>query len=179
MAEAKVKKEVNKETEGLVRWPGFDVPLLHGSLFNMNPFALMRRFTEEMDRSFLTKVPGGDRFWSPAVEVKEVDGKFLVSAELPGLKKDEVKVEVADGNLVLEGERKQEKEEKGEGYYHSERRYGNFYRSIPLPEGAQLDKASAEFANGVLEVSVPIPKTEHKQREIPVHEGGKTKTAGG
>jgi HSP20 family protein len=180
MAEAKVKMEVNKETEGLVRWPGFEMPLFRGSLFGMNPFALMKRFTEEMDRSFLTKVsPEETGFWSPAVEVKELDGKFLVSAELPGLKKDEVKVEVADGNLVLEGERKQEKEEKREGYYHSERSYGHFYRSLPLPEGAQLDKASAEFANGVLEVSVPVPNTENKRREIPVHEGGKTKTAGG
>ena len=167
MSKVSVKKNLNKQTEGPVRWPGFDKPLLRGS-FGMNPFALMRRFTEEMDRFFPTKLSTVEtEFWSPAVEVTETGGTFLVSAELPGLKKDEIKVEVTDQNLILEGERKQEKEEKREGYYHSERSYGHFYRSIPLPEGAQLDKASAEFSNGVLDVSVPLPKTEHKRREIP------------
>ena len=183
MTEIKVKKEVGKEisreTAGLVRWPGFEMPLFRGSLFNMNPFALMRRFTEEMDQAFngmgLARPEAG--LWSPAVEVKEQDGKLLVSAELPGLKKEDVKVEVTEDNLIVEGERKQEKEEKREGYYHSERSYGRFYRSIPLPEGAQVDKASAEFTDGVLQVSVPIPKIEHKLKEIPIQEGAKAKAA--
>lgn len=178
MATVKVKKNADKPSEGLVRWPGLDTPMLRGS-FSMNPFALMRRFTEEMDRFFPLKL-GTEKadFWSPAVEVRETGGTFLVSAELPGMKKDDIKVEVTEQNLILEGERKQETEEKREGYYHSERRYGHFYRSIPLPEGAQLDKASAEFSNGVLEVSVPVPKTEHKRREIPVHVSEKAKAAG-
>jgi HSP20 family protein len=179
MSKVSVKKNLSKPAEGLVRWPGLDTPLLRGS-FSMNPLALMRRFTDEMDRFFPTKLGMEETdFWSPAVEVTETGGTFRVSAELPGLNKDEIRVEVTDQNLILQGERKQEKEEKREGYYHSERSYGRFYRSIPLPEGAQLDKASAEFSNGVLEVSVPIPKTEHTRREIPVHAGEKTKAAGG
>lgn len=179
MATVKVKKNVEKQSEGLVPWPGFDMPLLRGS-FRMNPFALMRRLTEEMDRFFPRNLGTEEPdFWSPAVEVRETGGTFLVSAELPGLKKDEIKVEVTDQNLILEGERKQEKEEKREGYYHSERSYGHFYRSIRLPEGAQLDKASAEFSNGVLEVSVPVPTTADKRREIPVHVSEKAKAAGG
>jgi HSP20 family protein len=110
--------------------------------------------------------------------MKEVNGKLLVSAELPGLKKEDIKVQVSDDALILEGERKQEKEEKREGYYHSERSYGRFYRSIPLPEGATLDKASAEFINGILEVSIPVAETKQKRLEVPVCEGGKVKTAG-
>jgi HSP20 family protein len=179
MSEVKIKKEMSKEREGLVRWPEFDMPLFRGSLFSMNPFALMRRFTEEMDRAFGSMMLGPEeaRLWSPTVEVKEKEGKLLVSAELPGLKKEDIKVEVTPEALVLEGERKHEKEEKKEGFYHSERSYGHFYRSIPLPEGAELDKAAAEFTNGVLEVSIPIPKTETKGRQIPVNEAPKPKAA--
>jgi len=80
---------------------------------------------------------------------------------------------------ILEGERKLKKEEKKEGYYRTERSYGHFYRSIPLPEEVNLEKAYAEFTNGVLEVSIPVTGTKHKSREIPVHEGGKVKAAGG
>jgi HSP20 family protein len=175
-----VKLNDEKTKEALIRRPGFEVPLFRGSLFNMNPFTLMRRFTEDLDRAFGTVPDTGQTLpWSPTVEVKEVNGKFLVSAELPGLKKGDIKVQVTEDALILEGERKQEKEEKREGYYHSERSYGHFYRSIPLPEGAGLDKASAEFTNGILEVSIPVAETRQKPREVPVYEGGKVKTAGG
>jgi HSP20 family protein len=174
MSEVKVKKEKGKEGEALVRWPRFDVPLFRGSLFSVNPFTLMKRFAEEMDRAFGAEEVG---LWAPTVEIKEMEGKLVVSADLPGLKKEDVKVEVTPEALVVEGERKQEKEEKKEGYYHSERSYGRFYRSIPLPEGAELDKAAAEFTNGVLEVSIPIPKAQSKRREIPVNEVPKPKAA--
>jgi HSP20 family protein len=174
-----VKLNDEKAKEALVQ-RGFELPLFRGSLFNMNPFTLMRRFTEDMDRVFRT-VPGtGETLsWSPTVEVREVNGKLLVSAELPGLKKGDIKVQVTEDTLILEGERKQEKEEKREGYYHSERSYGHFYRSIPLPEGATLDKAAAEFTNGILEVSIPVAETKQKPREVPVYEGGKGRAAGG
>lgn len=179
MSEAKIIREKGPET--LIRGPGFETPLLRGSLFNMNPFALMRRFTEDMDRMFIPTALGKEELetWSPVVEVKEINGKFLVSAELPGLKREEVKVHVTPEALILEGERKLEKEEKKEGYYHTERSYGHFYRSIPLPEEVNLEKAYAEFTNGVLEVSIPVTGTKHKPREVPVFEGGKVKTAGG
>jgi HSP20 family protein len=174
-----VKLNDEKAKEALVRRPGFELPLFRGSLFNMNPFTLMRRFTEDMDRAFGTVPAMGEPLsWSPTVEVKEVNGKLLVSAELPGLKKGDVKVQVTEDALILEGERKLEKEEKREGYYHSERSYGHFYRSIPLPEGAILEKATAEFTNGILEVSVPVAETKQKPREVPVYEAGKVKTAG-
>jgi HSP20 family protein len=186
MTEVKVNKELNKEKEALTRWPGFEtplfreMPLFRGSFFNLNPFALMRRFTEEMDRTFAGTVGRPleePEVWFPPVEVKRFEGKFLIYAELPGLKKEDIKVKVTNEALILEGERKEEKEEEKKGYCHTERSYGRFYREIPLPEGAQLDKVSAEFVNGLLEIAVPVPETKIKPREIPVHEGVKTKAA--
>jgi HSP20 family molecular chaperone IbpA/Arc/MetJ-type ribon-helix-helix transcriptional regulator len=87
---------------------------------------------------------------APAVEVRERDGNLVVSAELPGLNKDDVKVEVTGDGLVIQGERKREQEEERGGVHRSERSYGSFYRSIPLPEGANIEQAKAQFNNGVL-----------------------------
>ncbi|SRR5437879_1385873 len=145
---------------------------LHPSeLLNANPFALMRRFTDEMDRMF--EGFGGPRSgeitqWSPPVEISEKDGKLEVSVELPGVQENEVKVEVTDDGLVIQGERKREHQEKREGYYRSERIYGQFYRLIPLPENANIDQARAEFRNGELHISIPVPEQQHTRREIPV-----------
>jgi HSP20 family protein len=178
MPDVRARKEGAKED--LVPWTGFEMPLFRGSLFSMNPLTLMKQFIEDVDRTFTTPTLATNAgFWSPAIEVKEKEGKFLVTAELPGLTKGDVKVHVTDEALILEGEKKHEKEEKREGYYHSERSYGQFYRSIPLPEGAQSDKVVAEFTNGVLEVSIPVAEAKLKRREIPVLEGGKVKGAGG
>jgi HSP20 family protein len=154
------------------------MPLFRGSIFNLNPFAVMKQFAEDMDR-FWGQMPGvsGNGAWSPAIEVKEKEGKLLVTAELPGLKKEDVKVHVDGNTLIVEGERKQETEEKREGYYHSERSYGKFYRSILLPEGAKIDQTAAQFNNGVLEVSVPIPEVKKASKEIPVQEDQKSKVA--
>jgi len=94
--------------------------------------------------------------------------KLVISAELPGLKKEEVKVEVSDDALVIEGERKQEHKEDHEGYHRWERSYGRFYRSLPLPEGARTDQVKAELKDGVLKVSIPAPETAKKSRQVPV-----------
>src|SRR5437764_12820220 len=119
-SEIEVKKAPEKETAGLVEWPGFDTPFFRGNFFDMNPIALMRRFTEDMERLF--KAPGAvSGVWSPAIEIKEENDKFRVTAELPGVKAEDVKVHVTEDAVVLEGERKAKKEEKREGYYHSER----------------------------------------------------------
>jgi HSP20 family protein len=103
--------------------------------------------------------------------VKEEKGKLLVTAELPGVNYKDVKVHFTGDALVVEGERKYEKEEKKEGYFHTERRFGRFYRAIPMPEGASGDQATAQFNNGVLNVIIPIPEILPKTREIPVTEG--------
>lgn len=179
MAEVAVVKHPKKEAQELTRAFGFETPLFRGNLFTVNPFALLRQFTEEMDRVFgaTPQAAGNGAAWLPAIEVKEKEGKLLLTAELPGVKKEDVKVHIDGDTLIVEGERKQEKEEKREGYYHSERSYGVFYREIPLPEGAKADQTAAQFNNGVLEVSVPIPEVKTKRQDVPIQEASKAKAA--
>lgn len=157
-----------------------------------DPFALLRKMTADLERAFddpfwpsfkwpafrgLT-LPEGVA-WSPKVDVFEKEGRLFTRVDLPGVKKEDVKVEVTDGHLALSGERKQEKEEKKDNTYRTEREYGSFYRAVPLPEGVKLDDVKATFADGVLEVSVPLPaRPEAKVRKIEIQEPVKaTKTA--
>jgi HSP20 family protein len=149
-------------------------------LFSLSPFALMRRFTDEMDRVFEGRGRGSQgelAQWSPAMEVTERDGKLEVVAELPGIKENDVTVEVTDEGLVIQGARKQEHEEKRERYYRSERSYGQFYRVIPLPEDANVDQARAEFHNGELRISIPVPQQQRRTRQIPIGASGERKEA--
>jgi HSP20 family protein len=146
------------------------------------PFALMKRFSEEMEnlfgdlglrRGLLAPVTGRANLpqgiWSPQVEMFERDDELVIRADLPGLTKDDVEVEIAGNGITIEGERKQEEKEQGEGYYRSERSYGKFYRTLPLPDGVDAEDASATFRNGVLEVTMPAPKrTERKSRRLEI-----------
>jgi HSP20 family protein len=141
------------------------------SNYGYGPFSLMRRMSEEMDRVFnnaLGWTRGEHNVWSPAIEVREREGNLEVTAELPGLKKEDVKVECTDEGIIIEGEKKQERTESGEGFHRSERMYGRFYRMIPLPAGAQSDKAKAEFKDGVLQIRVPVPESKQQRRQIPI-----------
>ena len=148
------------------------------------PFAFMKRFGEEMDRLFedfgvgggwlapVFKGQFGDGLWSPQIEMLERNGELVVRADLPGLTKDDVKVELTDNAITIEGERKGEHEEKGEGYYRSERSYGKFYRRLPVPDGVNVNQANATFNNGVLEIAMPAPKhVEQKARRLEINEG--------
>ena len=161
------------------------------SVLNRRPFEFMRRFSEEMDRLFadfgfgrnsLTSNFGhdlarrgfrefGQALWSPQVEMFERDGQLIVRADLPGLTRDDVKVEVTDNAINLSGERKSEHEEKGEGYYRSERSYGSFYRSIPLPDGVNADNANATFKSGVLEITMAAPQAKPRGRRLEIQDG--------
>jgi len=153
------------------------------SRFATTPFAFMRRFGEEMDQLFedfgfgggwlapILKGQFGDSLWTPQIEMLERNGELVVRADLPGLTKDDVKVELADNAITIEGERKGEHEEKGEGYYRSERSYGKFYRRLPVPEGVNANQANATFNNGVLEITMPAPKhVEQKSRRLEINE---------
>jgi HSP20 family protein len=139
-----------------------------------DPFTMMRRLSEEMDRAF-TSTFGVSRslreagLWTPPIEVREREGNLEICTELPGMGKDDVKVEVTDQGIVIQGEKRREHEEEKGGIHRSERSYGRFYRMVPLPEGADADKAKAEFKNGVLEVKVPISEQKRRPgREIPI-----------
>jgi HSP20 family protein len=96
--------------------------------------------------------------WAPPVDIQETEKEYLIKAELPGVKKEEVKVEMLDGVLSIEGERKQEKEEKGKRFHKVERSYGTFVRQFALPTGVDATKIEAEFKEGML--NVHLPKTE-------------------
>jgi len=154
------------------------------AIFSMSPFDLMRRFTDELDRAFegvgLMRGAGEIETWTPSVEIFERDNNLVVRAELPGLDKDDVKVELTADGLVIEGERRCEHEERFEGGYRSEISYGHFYRLIPLPEGVDIDQAKAQINNGVLEVAIPMAEARRQRRSIPVETGAgqATQTAG-
>jgi HSP20 family protein len=93
--------------------------------------------------------------WAPAVDIQETDTEYVIKADLPEVKKDDVKVEFEDGVLTVEGERKQEKEEKGKKFHKIEREYGKFVRRFALPTEVDATKLSAEFKDGVLNVHLP------------------------
>ena len=93
--------------------------------------------------------------WSPAVDVQETDDEYVIKADLPDVKKEDVKVEFLEGALTIEGERQQEKEEKGKKFHKIEREYGRFLRRFMLPTNVDESKLQAEFKNGVLQVHLP------------------------
>ena len=137
---------------------------------------LLRRFSRDVDRFFgeagfrpLFLKEGSDPFdWSPDLESFERKGQFVVRADLPGLTKDDVKLNVENGILSIQGERKQEAETTNDGWYRTERSYGAFFRSLPLPEGVKTDQINATFKNGVLEVVMPLPAVEKEVKRIDI-----------
>ncbi len=159
-------------------------PLRSGGFLGFPP-----RFAEEMDRlfdDFGLRMPGlalrGVEYprraggsalseWSPRVQMSVRDGKFTVRADLPGMSKDDIQVEIGDEAIVIGGERKEEKTERRDGFTYDECSYGSFYRALPLPEGVDASKATAEFRNGVLEVSMPVhAKAEPQARRLEIQE---------
>ena len=176
---------MNKKTEKMEMVP---------RTLEANPFQLMQRFTKDMGRLFedfqgfnfptffnTDFAPFRTEFarfeWMPEIEILKKNGTFTVKADLPGLTKDDVKIELTEEFLTISGERKEEKEEKGEGFYRTERSYGSFYRQIPLPEGAETEKATATFQNGVLEITVPAVKAEKKTYKLEIKEPSQVKAA--
>jgi HSP20 family protein len=154
-----------------------------------DPSEFMTRMSEELDRTF-------DRFWrdfgvqprrswlprglfgwrqqregwAPRIEAFQKADRFIVRAELPGVKKEDVDVELTDDALTIRGERREEQEEEREGYYRSEREYGQFYRVVPLPEGVIGESAQATFRDGVLEVTMQAAPAETRGRKLEIKE---------
>jgi HSP20 family protein len=135
-----------------------------------DPLALLRDMTKQFDWLFneghwpMFRAPAAflkpattEVAFAPAIDVFEKDGRLVTKIDLPGMKKEDVKVEVTDGYLSIAGERKTEMEEKKDAFYRCEREYGSFYRAVPLPDGVKLEDVKATFNEGVLEVSVPLP----------------------
>jgi len=191
MAEVKTNKERGESREversgrergGLARRGDFDWGTWTDprEFFRMSPFAMMRRMQDEMDRMMGGLWTGGERRgWSPAIEVREREGNLVICAELPGLEKDNVRVEATGDALIIEGERRQEHEEKEEGYYKSERQYGTFRRAVPLPDYAKAEEARATFNNGVLEVTIPVAEQRQRGRRIEISGGAPERRGSG
>lgn len=105
--------------------------------------------------------------WYPLVDIQENNNEFVVTAELPGMKRDDIHIRYKDGVLTIEGERKQEKEEKDVNYHRVERRYGKFFRTFQLPAMIKEDKIDAIYKDGILTIHLPKAE-EEKAREIEV-----------
>jgi HSP20 family protein len=177
-----------EETGGLSRRELYEPGALASRGFMASPFSFLRRMMDDLDRLFEEfgagpgEGPMGRRdlerqlarraaFWAPSVDVFEREGDLVVRADLPGLSKDDVRVDVEGGSLVIQGERRQEREVEGSGTYRAERTYGTFRRVFPLPEGVDLDNAHAHFENGVLEVSIRLPEAKARGKHIEIQEG--------
>ncbi len=144
---------------------------------NWNPFREIEELSTRFNRLFGNLQPwtDGDKEalattdWAPSCDISETDKEYKVRAELPAMKKDDVHVSVDKGILTIQGERKEEKEEKGEKFHRRELSYGTFVRRFTMPEDADETKVDAKFKDGMLEVSIPKSKQKPKAREIAVH----------
>ena len=143
-----------------------------------SPFSFMRRFGEGMEQLFADFGVGGLMprgfnelaAWTPQIEMFERDNQLVIRADLPGLKKDDVQIELRDDSVVIQGERQEERQEEREGFYSTERMYGRFYREIPLPEGADTNQATATFRDGVLEIAIPRAGGETRGRQLEIQD---------
>lgn len=146
---------------GLMRWSP------EGDLFRTR----FDRLFQNMFQDFFTPVVSGEevhaRRWLPAVDIRETDEALIFTAELPGLKKEDVQITLENNVLTLSGERKFEKEVKEENFHRLERSYGQFSRSFTLPANVRAEKAEAKFADGLLTVSVPKAE-ESKPRKVEI-----------
>jgi len=145
----------------LVRWnPWREMPAVHNRLnrFFDDPFFAIGRMDQAAD-------PG---LWNPAVDLYETDDHFVIKAELPGVDKNDIKVDLKDRMLTLSGERSHNNEVKEKNYYRKERTYGKFQRTFSLPADVDADGITAELKDGVLRVEVPKPENQ-KARQVTVH----------
>src|SRR5262245_38526145 len=154
--------------------------------FATGPFRVLERFADEMDRMFddfglgrgwsRHSLLSGSATWSPQVEVSHHNNELVIRADLPGMNKSDIKVDVTEDAITIQGERKSEHQEERGGVYRTERSYGSFYRTIPVPEGAMTDQAKATFKDGVLEITMPAPPEQvTRGRRLEISEGSAKK----
>jgi HSP20 family protein len=140
-----------------------------------DPVATMRRMSEEMDQIFERLMGRSARsarrgqselpdVWAPQIEVSQQGDRLVISADLPGIRKEDVQVEIEDGRIMIQGERRSASERNEGGVLRSECSYGKFYRAIPLPEGADAGAARASMHDGVLEITLPMPQRRSARR---------------
>ena len=140
----------------------------------LTELASLQNDMARMAETFFGSRPGngGSSSWLPAVDVTETDEELVLSLDLPGLKEDEITIELEDNVLTVSGQRDRKYERKGDNYFRWERRFGQFARSVALPAGVSEKDINATYENGVLEVHVPKPE-EHKPKKIQIGVGSK------
>jgi len=197
MAETKPNRsDSSKQSSQAVGRPDRDTAAMErraGGNWPASPFDVFDRMAEEMDRTFdrmfqdfgmprrswLTRPfrsrSSAEASWAPSIEAFQKGNRYIVRVDLPGLNKEDVQVEMTDDALTIRGERREEHEDERDGYFHSEREYGQFYRSVPLPEGVIGESAQASFHDGVLEVSMQAPPAEaNRGRRLEIKEASDT-----
>ncbi|KPL15983.1 hypothetical protein AMJ74_00055 [candidate division WOR_3 bacterium SM1_77] len=137
------------------------------------PLRDMVSLRDDFDRLFEsffgTNLIEKEGFWSPILDIEENNGNIVVKAELPGMKKEDIKVTVKDNMLSVSGERKQEKETKDKMYHRIERCYGKFNRTVMLPSEVDADKVKAAYKDGILNITLPKPESaKPKQIEVDI-----------
>ena len=145
----------------LVKWdPWREMPALYNRINGMfdDPFFSLDRLADQENLGL----------WNPAVDLYEKDDHFIIKAELPGINKDDIKVDLKDRVLTLSGERSFDNEVKEENYYRRERSYGKFQRAFTLPADVASEKIKAEFKDGVLQIEVPKPQ-DKKAKQVTIH----------
>jgi HSP20 family protein len=147
------------------------------TLVRWDPFRELEDVSDRLNRMIsrpaLPRTSGKETMvvadWVPSVDVSETEGEYQIKAEIPDVKKEDVKVTVEDGVLTIQGERRQEKEEKGKKYHRVECSYGSFVRSFTLPDLVDEEKVKAEFKDGVLNLKLPkSEKAKPKAIEVKV-----------
>ena len=133
-----------------------------GTLTRWDPFAELSELRARFDRMF-DQFDNRERVWTPAIDVERDDGHLVVHADLPGIKPEEVKIEVEDDILTISGEHEERKEEKDKQYVRRERRYGSFSRSMALPPGVDAKRIKAKTHDGVVEVTIPFLEEAKKE----------------
>lgn len=141
--------------------------------FLLDPYSAFRGIYDEMNRMMTRSrgraaSSGFPSTWIPTIEIEQRDDKYVVSAELPGISEADVHVEVDNDVLVLQGQREQSRDQKENGVRRTERCYGQFYRSIPLPEGVDPKQGQAKINNGMLVVTFPLREAQVQKKQIPV-----------
>lgn len=136
---------------------------MSGALTRWEPFAELGELRGRFDRMFDELLEGRERRWTPAIDVERENGNLVVRADVPGIKAEEVKIEVEDDILTVSGQHEESKEEKDKHYLRRERRYGSFSRSLALPAGVETEKIEAKTHDGVVEVTIPLPQEAKKE----------------
>jgi HSP20 family protein len=134
-----------------------------GTLTRWYPFGELGELRSRFDRMFDEFADGRERAWTPAIDVVRDNGNLVLRADIPGIKPEEVKIEVEDDILTVSGEHEEHKEQKDKHYVRRERRYGSFSRSMALPPGVDAKSIKAETRDGVVEVTIPFPKEAKKE----------------